>query len=182
MGRMGVYVSAKHVNLAEDTCEKKRGVEMEKENVGELAEITDKGNLAILCFRTQDGEVKVSLFKDGIAPELEKDATYRFRTTQYNGYTNLAPVWTGKTKTGYKIEKIAPRVPPREVSRAPVASSVKVTSTELRISRLSLTSSSCIVCAALINEGKVASAKEAEEFVLAFAKKLEQYAVSAEAV
>lgn len=149
---------------------------MEKENVGELAEITDKGNLAILCFRTQDGEVKVSLFKDGIAPELEKDATYRFRTTQYNGYTNLAPVWTGKSKTGYKIEKIASRVPAREVSRAPASKpSAKITATELRISRLSLTSSSCLIVSSLIEGGKISSMEEAGNQVLLLAKRLERY-------
>jgi len=171
----------------------------EKEHVAELLGIEEREKVSFLLFRSEEeGELKVSMFKDAVAPPLDKDATYRFRTVQNNGYVNLAPIWSGSTKTGYKIEKIAERAKPASRNDAAasersaeaaaparsgsLAREPKLDARELRISRLSLTSSSCIIAAALINEGKMASAKEAEEFVLAFARKLEQYAVSPEAV
>lgn len=144
----------------------------ETECVGELTDMTDMGKLLVLRFRTEQGEdMKTSVFKDAPIPDLQKGAIYRFRTTVYNGYTNIAPVWGAGKKTGYKLEKIAERIPTATRRAA------QPDARELRISRLSLTSSASVVVAALIHQGKVASAKEAEELVLEIAKLLEQYAV-----
>ena len=150
---------------------------IENEVVGELVNEVDKGAVIILTFKTGEGKpLDVSAF-EGL-PTLQKGSTYRLRTTQNekNGrtYTNLA-----KGKDGYLIEKTAESVPTRATV---TATGPKLDAREVRISKLSCTSSACLIVSSLVEGGKIADMGEAGRQVLLLAKKLEEHIFSPEAV
>ena len=150
----------------------------ESEHVADLVSVADKGAVTILTFVEEGKHLEVSAFAG--LPTLQEGSKYRLRTTQNekNGrtYTNLV-----KGNGSYLIEKIAepPRVPPapRDAPRAP---GVKLDAREVRISRLSCTSSACLVVASWVEKGKVESIDNIDQLIVGLAKKLEEHALSGE--
>jgi len=155
----------------------------ESEHVADLVSVADKGAVTILTFMTDDGkQLDVSAFAG--LPPLQEGSKYRLRTTQNekNGrtYTNLV-----KGNGSYLIEKIAE--PPRAAPPQPAprdaragAAGVKIDAREVRISRLSCTSSACLVVASWVEKGKIDSIEGIDSVIVNLARKLEAHALSSE--
>lgn len=163
----------------------------EREHVGEFVEQVNHGALSILKFTTDEGSLDVSAFADCELPNLRKGARYRFRTTERakgdRVYTNLKkerqsyliePLPAARSENPPSQRAVVDSVPPRIGAVAPG----KIDSREIRISRLSCTSSACLIVSALVEKGNISNMDEAGRQVLMLAKKLEEHIFNSEAV
>ena len=163
----------------------------EREHMGEFVEQVNRGSVSILKFTTEEGNLDVSAFADCELPVLRKGEKYRFRTTERakgdRVYTNLKkegqnyliepmPAARSETVTSQRAAAGVDPVPPRTGAVSPS----KIDAREVRISRLSCTSSACLVVASWVEKGKVDSIDGIDSVIVNLARKLEAHALSGE--